>query len=75
MCDDNGNPFIAILHNKLLAPDLCDRLFLIVTLINSGHTYIFNKGFFIVCFEAKENNAVTLPHIAQRKNKEISKKK
>ena len=27
MCDDNGDPFIATLHNVLLAPDLCDRLF------------------------------------------------
>ena len=27
MCDNNGNPFIAKLHNVLLAPDLCDRLF------------------------------------------------
>ena len=27
MCDDNGNPFIATLHNVLLAPYLCDRLF------------------------------------------------
>ena len=34
MCDDNGNPFIATLHNVLLAPDLCDRLFLIITLMN-----------------------------------------
>ena len=27
MCDDHGDPFIATLHNVLLAPDLCDRLF------------------------------------------------
>ena len=27
MCDDNGKTFIATLHNVLLAPDLCDRLF------------------------------------------------
>ena len=27
MCDDNRKPSIATLHNVLLAPDLCDRLF------------------------------------------------
>ena len=42
MCDDNGNPFITTLHNVLLAPDLCDRLFLIVTLMNSGHNCLFH---------------------------------
>ena len=34
MCDDNGKSFIATLHNVLLAPDLCDRLFSIITLTN-----------------------------------------
>ena len=41
MCDDNGKSFITTLHNVLLAPDLCDRLFFIITLMNSGHTYLF----------------------------------
>ena len=68
MCDDNGNPFIATLHNVLSALDLCDRLFSIITLMNSGHTCIFQKGFCTVYFGAKENNAVTFPHIAQRKH-------
>ena len=45
MCDDNVNPFIATLHNVLLVPDLCDRLFSIIRLINSGHTCLFHKGF------------------------------
>ena len=27
MCDDNGDPLIATLHNVLLAPYLCDGLF------------------------------------------------
>ena len=27
MCNDNGDTFIAVLHNVLLAPDICDRLF------------------------------------------------
>ena len=75
MCDDNGKPFIATLHNVLLATDLCHRLFSIITLMNSGNNCLFNKGFCTVYFGAKENNAVTFPHITQRKNKEISKKK
>ena len=27
MCEDNGNPFITIFHNVLLAPNLCNLLF------------------------------------------------
>ena len=30
MCGDNGYPFIAMLYNVLLAPHLCDRLFLLL---------------------------------------------
>ena len=45
MCNDNGNTFVATLYNVLLAPDLCDRLFSIITLMNSGHTCIFHMGF------------------------------
>ena len=45
MCDDNGKTFIATLYNVLLAPDLCDRLFSIIMLMNSGHTCLFHKGF------------------------------
>ena len=80
MCNDNGNPFIATLHIVLLAPDLCDRLFLIIRLISSGHNCLFQKGFCTVYFGAKDNNAVTFPHIAQSKHsflgkiKETSKK-
>ena len=68
MCNDNGNPFIATLHNVILAPDLCDRLFSIITLMNSGHNCLFQKWFCTVYFAAKETNAVTLPHSAQRKH-------
>ena len=64
MCDGNGKKFIATLYNVLLAPDLCDRLFSIITLLNAGHTCLFHKRFFTVYFEAKEDNAVTLPHSA-----------
>ena len=34
MCNDNRDTFIAKFHNVLLAPDLCDSLFSIVTLMN-----------------------------------------
>ena len=73
MCDDNGDNFITMLHNLLLAPDLCDRLFSIITLMSLGHTCIFHKGFCTLYFVAKENNAVTLPHSAQRKHAFLGK--
>ena len=68
ICDDNRKPFIATLHNVFLAPDLCDRLFSIISLMNSVHTCLFNKGFCIVSFGANEKNAVPLPYSAQRKH-------
>ena len=80
MCDNHGKKLIATLYNVLLAPDLCDILFSIITLMNAVHTCLFNKGFCTVYFEAKDNNAVTLPHSAQRKhdftgkNQDVSKK-
>ena len=70
-----------LLHNLLLAPDLCNRLFSIITLMNSGHTCLYHKSFFTVYVGSKEDNAVTLPHSEQRKHaflgktKEMSKKK
>ena len=73
MCNDHGDTFIATLHNVILAPDLCDRLFSIITLMNLGHTYLFHKGFCTVYFGAKENNAVTFPHSAQIKHAFIGK--
>ena len=48
MRNDNGKSFIATLYNVLLAPDLCDRLFSFINLINAGHTCLFQKGFCIV---------------------------
>ena len=45
MCNDNGKTLIATLQNVLSAPELCDRLFSIITLMNSGHTCLFHKGF------------------------------
>ena len=35
MCHDNRDPFIVKLHNVVLAPYLCDKLFVIITLMNS----------------------------------------
>ena len=80
MCDDNGKTFIAKLYNVLLAPDLCERLFSVITLMNAGHNFLFYKWFFTVYFEADKRNAVTLTHSAQRKHafkrkiKDMSKK-
>ena len=36
--------------------------------MNSGHTYLFHKGFCTVYSGAKNKNEVTLPHIEQRKH-------
>ena len=73
MCDDNRKTFITTLYNILLAPDLCDRLFSIITLMNSGRTCIFHKGFCTVYFGAYKKNSVTLPHSAQRKHEFLGK--
>ena len=81
MCDDNKDPLIVTLHNVILAPDLCDRLFSIVALINSEHTCLFHKGFCKVYFGTEKKNAVKLPYSAQRQHaflgriKDMSKKK
>ena len=64
MCNDKGNTFIITLHNVLLAPDLCDRLFSIIMLMNAGNTCIFHKGFCTVYFGADKRNAVALPYSA-----------
>ena len=68
MCDNHGDPLISTLHNLLLAPDSCDRLFSISTFMNSGYTCLFHKGFCTVYLGAKDKNAVTLPHSEQRKH-------
>ena len=68
MCNDNGKKSVATLYNVLLAPDLCNRLFPIITLMNAGHTCLFHKWFCTVYFGAKEDNAVKFPHSAQRKH-------
>ena len=73
MCDNNRDPFIATLHNVILAPDLCDRLFSIITLINLGQACLFHKGLRTVYFGSKEKNAVKVPHSAQRKHAFLEK--
>ena len=45
MCDNNCKPHIATLYTVLFAPDLCDKLFSIITLMNLGHTCLFHKEF------------------------------
>ena len=74
MFDDNRNTFVATLYNVLLAPDLCDRLFSVITLMNAGHTCLFHKWFCTVYFGAKEDNVVTLPHSSVRKHAFMVKK-
>ena len=69
MFDDNGKSFVATLYNVLLAPDLCNSLFSIITLMNTGHTCLFHKGFCTMYFGAKEDNAVTLPHSHLKKDR------
>ena len=44
ICNNNGDTFFSTLHYVLLAPDLCDRLFSIITLTNSGNTCLFHNG-------------------------------
>ena len=68
MCNDNGKTFIATLYNVVLAPELCDRFFSIIKLMNAGHTCLFQKGFCTMYFREDNKNAVTLSHIAQRKH-------
>ena len=45
MCDNNRKTFFATLYNVLLAPDLCNRLFSIIKLMNAGHMCLLHKGF------------------------------
>ena len=53
ICDNNGDPFIATFHNVCLAPDLCDRLFSIIMLMNLGNNCLFHKVFCTVYFGNK----------------------
>ena len=75
MCNNNRDTFILTLHNVLLAPDLCDRLFSIITLMNLGYTCLFNKGFCAVYSGSKEQNVITFPNSAQPKHAFLGKTK
>ena len=75
MCDNHGDHLIATLHNVLLAPDSCDKLFSIITLMNSEHACLFRKGFCTVYFGEKEKIALTLPRSAHRKYTFLEKMK
>ena len=68
MCNNDGDTFIATLHNILLAPDLCNRLFTMFRITNLGYSCLFCKGFCTVYFSNKEKNVITLPHRAQKKH-------
>ena len=46
MCDDNGNTIITTVYKILLALDLRDRLFSIITLMNAGHTNFSQRVFY-----------------------------
>ena len=50
MCDDNRDLFIVTFHKIIWSPDICDRVFQIITLMSSGYTCLFNKGFCMVYF-------------------------
>ena len=67
MCDNNGDTFIATLHNVILAPDLCDRLFFTVTLVNLVRLVCFSRFFYGVLWFTKRT--IWLPcHIVHRGN-------
>ena len=64
VCNNNGETFIATLHNVSLEQDIWDRLCSIIQSINLGHTWLFHKEFCMVWCDDKEKNAVTLTHSA-----------
>ena len=68
MHHNNGKPFITTLYKVTFAPDLCNSLFSIITLINLGYTCLFHKGFCTVFFRNIEQNVVTMPHSEQKKH-------
>ena len=76
MCNDKGYNIITTFHNILLAQDLCNRLFSIIRLLNSGHTlFILQKVLHSVLWKQGEN-VVSLLQSALRKHEclgEISK--
>ena len=45
ICNDHREPFYCNVTQRTFSPDLCDILFSIVTLMNLGHTCLFQIGF------------------------------
>ena len=74
ICDNNGDNFIATFHNVFLAPDLCNSLFSIINLTNSGHNCLFHKSFCTVYFDDKEKMRL-LYHIVHRQNMHLGENK
>ena len=68
ICNDNGDNFIAIFHNVILAPDIYNRLFSIITFMDLLHNCLLHKWFCTVYFGDKEKNTATLPNSAQTKH-------
>ena len=67
MCNNDGNRFIATLHNVLLAPNISNGLFLIITLMNLVHSCLIHKECCMVYFE-NEKKMQLLFHIVHRGN-------
>ena len=53
ICDNNGYPFIATLHNVILASDLYNRFSSVTALMNLGQTCFFHKWFPLCTLEQK----------------------
>ena len=66
--NDNGYYSIASFHNALLAPNIWDRLFSIITLLNLGHTCSFQKGICTVYFGDMMKNVIISVHIVYGKH-------
>ena len=58
-----------------MEPDLCDRFFYIITLINLGHNCLFHKGFCMFLLSDNKHNVITLTHSAQIKHASLVKTK
>ena len=71
--NDNGDPFIAMLHNVLLAPDLYNGLFQSLYEWIRDIIVYSKKGFSLCTLEHNIYNIVTLPHSAQRKHAFLGK--
>ena len=61
MCENKGDPFIATLHNVLLAPGLCGRFFSIITLMNLVHMFYSTNGFTLCTSEQKREFGYIIP--------------